>query len=160
MKTESKKSSHRIRGVLLVTVLTAGFVMLSLCNVHSESINSAGVNGTAYNCFFYSGFDFFNSSIDFTDSIRMKMSGFNGDGIYYSFLSPDSLLNVFVGSYLSFNESLGSVSGDLMIGLTGFTIDPFIFGTGLIIVDHQWISPLVFFGLQMGIEDPQDERRP
>lgn len=104
-----------------------------------------GVRGITYNCFFYSFYDVFDSDITFSETIKLTFSRFSGSGIYI----PVGLS--FLGTYLAVDENLGQFNGDMIIFIAGTSLNPFIFGTGTIIMEYTWISPFFFHGLQSDI---------
>ncbi len=124
-----------------ILIFVAVIVLLLPSIVKAQTIEASAVWGNKYNCFFYSLIDVFNSEISFGEQVSLSFSRFSGAGYYFSFA------NSFAGVYTSVDESIAGKNVDIVITLVGLTRQPFIFGTGTLIVNYTEMFPLFFQGM-------------
>lgn len=115
------------------------FVVL-IGNTGAQDLESSVVTGNTYSCYFLTPLDVVSTNITFAEKGGLAFSGFEGNGFYIN------LTNFFVGAYWALNANVGNISGDVIFLITGMTFDPFIVGTGVVIIEYSEPYILVFFG--------------
>ena len=120
---------------LLVGVLYAG-------NAAAQDVDASVVTGNTYTCYFLSTIDIFNTDITFDEKGAMLFSNFDGDGFYFT------VANAFVGAYWALNAKIGARTDDALFLMIGSSFDPFVLGTGILIMDYSDVFFMVYFGFR------------
>jgi hypothetical protein len=115
------------------------FVVL-IGNTGAQDLESSVVTGNTYSCYFLTPLDVVSTNITFAEKGGLTFSGFEGNGFYIN------LTNFFVGAYWALNANVGNISGDVIFLINGMEFDPFIVGTGVVIIEYSEPYILVFFG--------------
>lgn len=125
-----------------LTVLLFGMLMVvCFCRVVSaQNLETNVVAGNRYAVFFFTPLDAFSSDITFGEDGTLTLSSFGGRGIYFS------LIDFFAGYYFALNANIGEESGDILMLMTGTVLDPFIFGTGVVLIDYTKVTGFIFSG--------------
>ena len=68
-------------------------------------------------------------------------------------LSPPAVLaftvaNAFVGAYWALNAKIGARTDDALFLMIGSSFDPFVLGTGILIMDYSDVFFMVYFGFR------------
>jgi hypothetical protein len=125
-----------------ITVLICGMLMFGCFagSVKAQDLETDIVTGNTYSCFFFTPFDIFSANIIFSEDGTLTISRFAGRGRYLS------LTDGFAGFYFALDANIGDRSGDIILTIAGATFDPFIIGTGTILIDFQTLAAFVFQG--------------
>ncbi|MEI6127060.1 MAG: hypothetical protein WCQ99_10970, partial [Pseudomonadota bacterium] len=84
--------------------------------------------------------DTFNTRINFATTLDLVFSVFNGNGSYF----PIGM--GFVGAFYAIDQSLSTYTGDIIMLITGITLEPYIYGAGFLLGTDGKQYPFVFNG--------------
>jgi len=108
----------------------------------AQEFESGVVSGKTFTCNFLNPLEIFSTDITFKENGWMSFSSFEGNGFYLT------ITNFIAGTYWSLDAKIGAKSGDVFFIISGISFDPFIMGTGFLIVEYSEIYFTTFFGLR------------
>jgi hypothetical protein len=129
--------------------LVLGILMMGLFIQQAyaqDEIGANAVTGQVYICFFFTPLDIFNGQVTFGENGGLTISSFGGYGFYLP------LANAFTSAYWALNATVGQERGDLIMLMAGTSFDPFVAGTGAIILEYSAVYPLVFSGFKAELQ--------